>query len=750
MRKLVWFAVGFSAACLLRAALYGSWIFPCLAAALMASGILAVICRKTHKGMLPLLIALGVSAGLCWFGLYDSIFVLLPRAVDDKIMTVTIEASDYSYETDYGSAVEGNVFLNGKVYRVKAYLNENKILEPGDTVTGSFRFRLTAAGGKNDPTSHRTEGVFLLAYPIGTAQYQEAAEIPWKYMPAVWRQQLLNQIQKIFSGKSSAFAAALLLGDRTEIDYELNTAFKVSGISHVIAVSGLHVSILFGLIYTLTAKRRVLSCIIGIPVLILFAAIAGFTPSITRACIMQSLALIAMVTNREYDSPTALAFAVLAMLIWNPMTVLSVSFQLSVGCIAGILLFSERIRTWMVGPDCLRVGKGKGIISTLKNGLAASVSVSLSATVMTTPLVAYYFGCVSIIGVLTNLVTLWVISFIFYGIILCLIISFVSVGLASAVGFVVSVPIAFVLGAARFLSKIPMAAVYTVSPYVVVWLIGVYILLAIFLCQGKKRPSLLLTGIAITFLLSQTLAWLEPGQDNLRVMVLDIGQGQSIILQGDGRTFLVDCGGDYEEDAADIAAETLLSQGISRLDGIIVTHYDEDHAGGVGCLLSRIKTDRLILPNVEDEQRVGASLAELTNGAVQYVADDLVYSYGATKLTIIAPFSQESSNENSLCVLFQRENCDILITGDRGALGEAALLNEHNIPKLELLVAGHHGSAYSTNDKLLAATMPETVIISVGENNRYGHPSSKLLARLETYGCRIYRTDQLGTIIFRG
>ena len=154
-------------------------------------------------------------------------------------------------------------------------------------------------------------------------------EIPWRYLPAVWRQKLLERINDIFSDDTSAFSSALLLGDRTGIDYELDTAFKVSGISHVIAVSGLHVSILFGLVYTLTSKRRVLSCAVGIPILILFAAIVGFTPSITRACIMQSLMLIALMLDKEYDPPTALAFAVLTMLVWNPMTVLSVSFQLS-------------------------------------------------------------------------------------------------------------------------------------------------------------------------------------------------------------------------------------------------------------------------------------------------------------------------------------------------------------------------------------------------------------------------------------
>ena len=284
----------------------------------------------------------------------------------------------------------------------------------------------------------------------------------------------------------------------------------------------------------------------------------------------------------------------------------------------------------------------------------------------------------------------------------------------------------------------------------VVWLIGVYVMLAIFLFEKKKKPKLLIASVLLTLFLSQFFAWAEPRQDALRVTVLDVGQGQSVLLQSEGKTFLVDCGGDYAEDAADIAAETLLSQGVSRLDGLIVTHFDKDHVGGVEYLLKRICTDKLILPDVDDEEGIGAALSHITDGEVQYVKEDLLYAFGEAQITVIAPFSRESSNENSICVLFQRENCDILITGDRAELGETILLQKHELPELELLIAGHHGSAYSTGEKLLSATTPETVIISVGEGNRYGHPSEKLLSRLEKYGCKVYRTDQSGTIIFRG
>ncbi len=749
MRKLVWFSTGFAAASLIGAVFYGGWLLLCAVISFIFAGLFTVFGKGWAKTAIFRLIFIGSTAGFLWFGLYDAIFVAIPRIADGESLTVTMEATDYSYETDYGSAVEGMVTLNEREYRVRAYLHTKNQATPGDTVTGTFRFRLTTDGGREDPTSHRTEGIFLLAYPVGSTVIQTAEHSTWKHQPAIWRRQILNRICKILPGETGAFASALLLGERSGITYEMDTAFKVSGISHIIAVSGLHVSILFGLIYTLLAKRRILSCLVGIPALFLFAAIAGFTPSITRACIMQSLMLLAMVLDREYDGPTALCFAVLVMLVGNPLTILSVSFQLSVGCMLGIFLFSEKIRQYLLKYGSKHIKKEQKLANRLWQGIASSVSVSLSATVMTTPLVAYYFGCISVFGVVTNLLTLWVISFIFYGIMVCLLLSLISIGLSQLLAVIAVIPIQFVLGTARFISRLPMAAVYTSDSYVVVWLIGVYVLLGIFLLQRKKQPVLLLTSIVFTLLLTQVFSWLEPLQDDFRITMLDVGQGQSILLQSDGKTFLVDCGGDHGEDAASITAEALLSQGISRLDGIIVTHYDSDHFGGVQYLLSRIRTDRLILPHVEDAQRMVAPLVSASVGTVEYIREDMLYSFGSTEMTVFAPDSNNSDNESSICILFQRKNCGILITGDRGTEGERLLLQSHSIPEVDVLVAGHHGSAGSTSEELLAATSPQFAFISVGEDNRYGHPADKVLERLINAGCEIYRTDIHGTIIFR-
>ncbi len=746
MRKLVWLTIGFAAAILASALLFGDWIWLAVVLTLVITASLAFLCVKYTKCRAACLITLGCALGFFWFGIYDQLSVLIPRVADGQSLNATIEASDYSYETDYGSAVEGYVTLNDKEYKVKAYLPKVSIA-PGDKITGLFRFRLTTSGGEDDPTYHRTEGIFLLAYSLDDGMVQKAEEVSLRHYPAIWRNKLLTRIQELFPEHVSAFASALLLGDRTNLDYEMNTSFQVSGIIHIIAVSGLHVSILFGLLQSVLLKKRVLSCLLGIPVLFLFAAVVGFTPSVTRACIMQALMLLAMLTEREYDPPTALAFSILVMLGTNPMVILSVSFQLSVGCMLGIFLFSEKAKKWLLN----RMGKRKNkLLNKIQSTVATSVSVSLSASVVTTPLVAYYFGCVSIVGVLANLLIVWIVSFIFYGILLCIGLSVISMTLGKAMALLVALPIRYVLGTAELLSQIPGAAVYTDNALIIVWLICAYLAMGIFLLAKKKQPVLLVLSIFVGLLITQLFSWLLPLQDNLRVTVLDVGQGQSILLQSDGKTFLVDCGGDDGEDAADVTAGMLLSQGIARLDGIIVTHYDEDHVGGVEHLLSRIQTDRLILPDVVDTSEVALNLKGNDNSNVCLIQEDMQFTFGESKITIYAPFSQESSNENSLCILFQRENCDILITGDRGEVGERMLLSNHDLPEVELLIAGHHGSKTSTTEALLQKVSPQQTAISVGEDNRYGHPAKATLERLAKIGCTILRTDIDGTIIFRG
>lgn len=746
MRKLMWFTLGFGAACAVCAYCWltdGLWLLAAVFGVLFAGMLFAGKRWKWLK--IAGVVCLGCAVGLGWFQLYAANYLSFAAELDGKTADVTAQCTDYSYQTGYGTAVEGVLYLDGKPFRAKFYVSGKINMEPGDVLTGAFRFRVTTPDGAEEATSHQGSGIFLLAYQQEDAELGKLDGTPVWGCAAVLRQKLIGVIEHCFPADVAGFAKALLLGDRTGIDYETNTAFKVSGISHIIAVSGLHVTILFTLIYTLCFKRRWLTALLGIPALGFFAAVAGFSPSVTRASIMMMLMLLAMLFDREYDGPTELAFSCLVMLTVNPLVITSVSFQLSVGCMIGIFLFQRRIYDYLT--EKLHCEKKKRLLK-LKRWFASSVSVTLSAMVLTTPLVAYYFGTVSLVGVLTNLLTLWVISFIFYGAMLVCLTGCFLPTVGTFLAGVIAWPIRYVLFVSKTLASFPLAAVYTRSIYIIAWLVFVYVLLGVFLLSKNRRPGLLACCAAIGLSLALTASWAEVLTDECRMTVLDVGQGQCILLQSEGKTYLVDCGGSDDEDAADLAAETLLSQGISRLDGIILTHFDQDHAGGLSYLLSRVSADTLFVPDCEDENGVAALLESKMNGSVLRVNENLVLTYGGAALTIFGPVLVDSSNESSLAVLFQTENCDILITGDRSEFGERILLKTAVLPELEVLVVGHHGSKSSTCVELLEATKPKLAVISVGENS-YGHPTQEVLDRLEAIGCTVYRTDQQGNIVFR-
>ncbi len=740
----MWFALGFALACAMGAYFYGSWLVPGGVLCALIAALAFVLTRWNRKFRVLCAVLLGFAIGLSWFAAFDSWKQAPARKTDEQTLRLRISITDYSWDTDYGTAADGKIILGGQHYKARVYLSKNETLAPGDSVWGDFYIRFTGVGNTREPTYHHGEGIFILAYQDGFCISERFYEPKFENSVARWRQELLDTIDRSFPEDTQGFARALLFGDRTGIDYELSSNFEITGVSHIIAVSGMHVSIVFSLLYILAGKRRILTALLGLPAIILFAALAGFTPSITRACIMQCVMLLALCFNREYDQMTSLGTAALVMLLVNPMVITSVSFQLSAGCMAGIFLFTKPITRWLM--DEKRLGRWN---SKVVYGIVTSVAVTLGAMIFTTPLTAWHFGSVSLIGLLTNLLTLWLVTVIFYGILLVCLLGLFSGTLAGILACGFSWLIRLMFEIVDVLANVPLAAVYTQSAYIVIWLILIYVLFGVFLILRKRHVNLLVLGITAGLCIAVLCSWIEPMLYECSVTVLDVGQGQSVILQSNNRTFLVDCGGDYSEDAADIAAENLQAQGISRLDGLILTHYDADHAGGAEYLLSRVQVDALYLPYADDPEGVAQRLRERSKAQCITVVNDMILTAEGVTITIFAPISYNSGNESSLCVLFQTENCDILITGDRSEATERVLLEHYDLPKLEVLIAGHHGSKHSTSLALLEATVPEYVFISAGKDNRYGHPAQELLARLEEFDCKVFRTDIDGTIVLR-
>lgn len=734
MRKILWFTLGFGAACAFCA--YGKSPVLLTVPAL----VLLVAFFAGKKRMYPILLTLfGIAAGAVWFSRFEARTLLPVYALDGITQDAAIRCTGFPEETDYGCRGEGVIRIGEKDYRVVCYLDEGNGIQPGSILSGPFLFRVTSPGGLKESTYYQGEGIFLLAYQRDELALDSAPRTLGD-IPAILRQQILDTLGNLLPADVSPFAKALLVGDSSDLDYETVTDFTASGIRHIVAVSGLHVSILFSLLSVFSFRRRFLSALLAFPTLLLFAAVTGFTPSVSRACMMCGLMLLAMLLNREYDGITALSFAGLVLLLVNPLVIVSVSYQLSFASVAGIFLFAPGIRKWIL--SLLDRKKANRLRRGLVRWFTLSVSVTLGATTATAPLCAYYFGTVSLTAVLTNLLVLWAVSLIFYGLMGVCLMAVLSQGLAAVLGKTVAVLIRYVLLTAKIIADFPLAAVYTRSPYIVAWLVFAYLLLGIFLLARNRHPVRLFCCTVLGLCFALLASWSEPLLDQTRFTVLDVGQGQCLLLQSEGKNFLVDCGGSSDAQAADAAAETLLSQGISRLDCLIVTHYDRDHAGGISGLLSRVDTELLILPPVFSEETYSAQRKV-------YASGNLVLSTGETEIRVFASEIPGKDNENCFCILFDTKNCDILITGDRDAFGERSLLRNAHIPDVDVLVAGHHGSKNATCEELLGAVQPEIVCISAGRNNSFGHPSPEVLKRLEARGCAVYRTDLQGDILIR-
>lgn len=748
MRKLMWFTVGFAGSCgLIAAGWQGTLWLTAGILLLLAAGTFAA--GRRWKKLRPIsAIFLGCFAGILWVSCFEQSYLEPARELDGKTQTQSIVLSSYSRKTEYGAAADGKISLDGHSYQVRLYLEEDPGLEPGDRLTGSFRFRYTGSGGAKESDYLQGKAIYLIANQKGELTTEKGAVQSFQILAQRLQKKLLTGLEAVFPADTLGFAKALLLGITEDLEYKTDTAFQISGIRHVIAVSGLHVSILFSVISLLCLGNRWLTAAIGFPVLAMFAALAGFSPSVVRACVMQGILILSMLCWREYDPPTALAAAVLLILVLNPMTILSVSLQLSVGCMIGIFLFAQPIFDYITSRRMMQYRDKRSLKAKAVNFTAGTLSVSISAVVMTAPLCAWHFQVISLVGLLTNFVALWIVPLLFHGILLACLMGYFWLRGGMAVAWAISWGIRYVMEIADVLSRLPFSALYIRNGYLVLWLLFAYVLLTVFLAARDRQPMVLTLCLILSLLVAVNASWAEPLTDHCRVTVVDVGQGQSVILQSEGKTFLVDCGGQSDRYAADAAAQELLCQGISRIDGLIVTHYDEDHIGGVPYFLSRIECPMVFLPETV-QHRESAEKISACGSEVYMVSGEIGISFGNTNLTIFPPIVPDHGNESSLCVLFQPENYDILLTGDRSALGERILLAETELPELELLVAGHHGSASSTCEELLEATRPETVIISAGFGNRYGHPAQTVLDRLERYGCAVFRTDLQGTIVYR-
>lgn len=748
MRKLAIFCVAFAVA----AAVY-VWLLPptaalILGALLLVGGILLFFFPR--KGMEKYekarkrcrIAALGLAFGLLWTWGYEYRQILPLRSYVGNQTALSCTVIAEPEPTDYGC----RVIAEQDGGRILLYLD----CQPEEIALGD-RLQLTAkvydvsrGTSQEGNLYYQSRDISLMGSQLSEMEVEKAEKLPISLWPAYASQLLRQKVRDIFPDDAQGFALALLTGDRSELSYGQKNDLSLSGLSHVVAVSGMHISLLISLVMFFFRGRRGLAAAICIVVMTFFAAMLGFTPSVNRAVIMNSLLLLAPLFRRENDSLTSLSFALWVNLLMNPWAIANVSLQLSFGAMVGIFVFAPYFRRGL-----LRLFHGdqkeKTLLSRLGRTAAAALSTSLGATVSTAPFVAYHFGIVCLISPLTNLLLLWLISFIFSCCFVTAILGFVFTPLGSGAGWLLAWPIRLVQWAAGLFADVPYGTIYTNSPYVVAWLVFAYVLFAMFLLLRKSCKKRV---FVCCFTLSLLLCLVASSIDlwDFRFTAMDVGQGQCTVYQSQGMTVVVDCGGDMEEEGGEQLARKLLMEGEYQVDYLVLTHYDSDHSCGVLQLMDRVRVNCLLLPDTDhespDRQAILQEAAE-QGVNVLFVRDVTTISLEPALITLYPP--GEDVKNASIAALMSYEDYDILITGDMDSKAEAELLRIYSFPDVEVLIAGHHGSRYSTCAEFLAAVRPETVLISVGRNS-YGHPTQEVLDRVAAVGAEIYRTDLHGEI----
>ena len=749
MRKLALFAAAFAAATVLCCYAVPAHFVPGLGVLCALLG-LPFIFLKGKKRTRGLLLALGVAAGFLWFAIWTAVFVTPSMVLADTTSTVTATVLDYPAKTDSGVSFDLRL-EDGTAVRL--YIREGYDAKPGDRLTFTAEFVRSDFMFGEKFTYYTARGVFLVAYAdLEDVVLESVERTPFRFLPRVWAHHLKAGMSAVFSEEHAALLHAITLGDKGGLTDGTVSLFNRCGLSHLLVVSGLHMTILLSGLQVLLRRHKRLSSVLGGIFLVVFTFMVGCTPSAIRAALMNSLILVEPAIRREHDSPTSLGAALLVLLIQNPYAAASVSLQLSFASVAGILLITQPMQEWMMARTVYPAeSKWQMVGNRVLTFLWESLSMSLGAMLFTTPLVALWFGVIAIVSPLSNILCLWASSVLLAGGLISGLVAVLSPVLAMPFAFVTALVCRYILWVSAWLGSLSFSALSLESVYYRIWFVAVYAFAGILFCYRRswsKRPVLFVSGSVLLLCVAVTLTRITYTAPPLTVTVLDVGQGSSTAFYSEGYTMLVDCGGSGSPEAGDVAADYFQSLGISNLDLLVFTHLDDDHYNGADELFARMEIQAVALSDREDEYGRLAKVEELARqeGAeIWYITDTLNAQLGGCTVTLFPPLGSGTSNEEGLFVLCTAGSFDALITGDADSAIEAMLVKYYDIPDVELLVVGHHGSNHSTSEAFLDAVRPEYAVISVGYNS-YGHPRTEVLERLDHAGAEVYRTDLQGNV----
>ena len=622
---------------------------------------------------------------------------------------------------------------------IRCVVYSDKKYDRGDVirVTGrAERFTKPSNPGEFDSeTYYESLKIRFKIYAESTVLIQKNNNPIYKLADSV-SERVTDVFYNITDEKNASVFTAIILGNKDDLDSGIYSLFSSCGIGHILAISGLHISMIGMGIYKLIRRvggKDTAGFIISGSIIIFYGIITGNGISTTRALIMYLIGIFSNVPGRTYDLITGSALAAIILLMDSPMLIYNTGFLLSFSAIGGIGIINPAIIKFFKSPNSFH----KALIS--------GISIQLS----TLPVIMYSYFEVPIYATFLNLLVIPLMTVLMISALLAGVLGNLSV----VTGRFCIGPAVYILKLYEFLcnicSRLPGAVWIAGRPKV--WQIYAYYLilgLVLFLLHRHSYKRYVAGIFAALLIVSLRF------NKSFETVFLDVGQGDGIFIYSKGSTILIDGGSSDRKSLYDYTLEPfLLSKGVDELDCVFVTHPDEDHISGLLELLQkgRIKVDILYMPSIGMEDKAYKELwdlAQASGARVETVCKGMTFNIGETTISCLHPEKGYVTNERnsySTVLDIKYKNFGMLLTGDISSDEEKHIISAYS-STVNVLKAAHHGSGYSNSQEFLQTVLPECVVISCGEDNDYGHPHADTLERLDEISAKVFRTDESGAI----
>ena len=622
---------------------------------------------------------------------------------------------------------------------------------------GQFNRRIYESGKKID---------FYLENPTVLEVKEQRSGV--REVVEIWKTEMMNRCEKIYPDAEASILEAMLFGEKRELSGDIKELYQAAGISHVLVISGLHISLLAlavaGILRRLGFPMPVW-VILSVGVLAGYGILIGQPTTAVRALLMFFVLQGARLLGRSYDLLSALAFAGILMLLDNPDLILDGGCRLSFCAVIGVGWYvSEKNKIfWSIGEKEKRKNRGKGGKGSSAGAILENIRAGWYLWLFTLPVMLDTFYQVSVVGILWNLVAIPLLPVIIASGGLGVVLAGWNIFLGSLAGSPAYGMLQLYREIGNISEKLPVGMWTPGQPskpviagyYLVIFLL---VLVEKQLIKREKRWKIF-PGMELCSMLLLLLLMAHPWQQREKITFLDVGQGDASLLQSGGQTLLLDGGSTSQKNVGTyVILPYIKQQGISCLEAVVLTHTDQDHINGVTEVLEEGKKGWLTVKNLmypywmegTEQGKQLKKLAEEAGASCRKIRAGDRLTIGKAEAVVLYPKEQEKiaePNAGSLVLFWKWEGVQAMFTGDLPEEKERELLQ--NLPACEILQVGHHGSATSTCREFLEQVQPSLAVISCAMKNRYGHPSPDTVDRLKKTGCEIRYTMKSGAITIR-